>query len=72
MTVYKGFASERHNVIADILAKFADVDPTKLHESETKAKFYQAMEETPFAAMVVFLAEAMDDLGYEVTLAQKQ
>lgn len=72
MAVYKGFASEKHNVIADILAKFADVDPTKLHESETKATFYQAMEETPFATMVVFLAEAMDDLGYELKSVKKQ
>lgn len=66
MAVYQGFSSEKHNIIADILAKFAGVDPTKLHESEVKAKFYQAMEETPFTTMVVFLTEAMDDLGYEL------
>lgn len=64
---YSGFAGEQHNMMADILAKFAEVDPMKLHEDATKAKFYKAMEETPFATMVCFLVDAMEDLGVTIS-----
>ena len=61
------FSPDRFNIVSDIMATAAGVDPKKLGagDPDAKAGFYEFVTKTAYASMIVHIGDALQELGYE-------
>lgn len=65
--------NSQHAILSDVFAKAASLNPAKLGigDCNTKNCLRVYLKETPYASMMVQLADAMEDLGYKIVQVNK-
>lgn len=60
--------NSQYAILSDVFAKAASLNPEKLGigDCATKNCLHVYLKETPYASMMVQLADAMQDLGYKI------